>query len=60
MGLKKNEYFLVSCHREENVEDPKEFEKFIELLRRLADQYSFASDCFHASAHAKKVEQFGF
>ena len=40
MGLKKNEYFLVSCHREENVEDPKEFEKFIELLRRLADQYS--------------------
>ena len=39
MELQKNEYFLISCHREENVDDPKEFSKFIKLLRRLADHY---------------------
>ena len=40
MQLQKNEYFLISCHREENVDDPKEFVKFIDLLKRLADNYS--------------------
>lgn len=40
LKLKSNEYFLVSCHREENVDNPVLFEKFIGVLNGLAQQFS--------------------
>ncbi len=39
LDLKENEYFLVSCHREENVDDPDKLNKFIEILNNLAKIY---------------------
>jgi len=39
LGLKPNEYFVVSCHREENVDSPEHFQKFIKVLNGLADKY---------------------
>lgn len=39
MGLKKDSYFLVSSHREENVDDQRKLRTLIESLNALADVY---------------------
>ncbi|HDZ81401.1 MAG TPA: UDP-N-acetylglucosamine 2-epimerase (non-hydrolyzing) [Roseobacter sp.] len=39
LGLTPGEYFLVSTHREENVDDPAQLEKIISILNMLASEY---------------------
>jgi UDP-N-acetylglucosamine 2-epimerase len=39
LGLKPGQYFLVSTHREENVDDPHQLQKIIKLLNGLATNY---------------------
>ncbi len=39
LKLEKNNFFLVSCHREENIENNKKFGEFIEVLNFLANEY---------------------
>jgi UDP-N-acetylglucosamine 2-epimerase len=39
LQLKAGEYFVVSAHREENVESPAHFNKLIELLKCLSDTF---------------------
>ncbi len=41
LDLKANQYFLVSAHREENVDDPSIFKDFIATLNMLAKTYGF-------------------
>ena len=36
LGLKGDGYFLVSCHREENVDDERNFAGFVEIVNNLA------------------------
>ena len=36
LGLDEDGYFLVSCHREENVDDERNFRGFVEILNNLA------------------------
>lgn len=39
LKLQPREYFLVSCHREENIDNPKLFKQFIEVLNGLAQKF---------------------
>ena len=39
LGLEKNQYFLVSSHRQENVDKPKNLETIIDFLNELANKY---------------------
>lgn len=36
LGLQDDGYFLVSCHREENVDDPRNFAGFVTIVNNLA------------------------
>jgi len=37
LDLKKDNFFVVSCHREENIEDPVNFKGFVDTLNALAE-----------------------
>jgi len=39
LKLKKQKFFIVSSHREENIESEKKFLEFVTLLNMLADEY---------------------
>ncbi|WP_392352684.1 non-hydrolyzing UDP-N-acetylglucosamine 2-epimerase [Pseudoalteromonas rhizosphaerae] len=40
LGLKQGEFFVVSAHREENVDSPKQLVKLAESLNKIAEQYN--------------------
>ena len=41
LNLKKNKYFLVSAHREENISSERNFKNFISLLNKISKEYNF-------------------
>jgi UDP-N-acetylglucosamine 2-epimerase (non-hydrolysing) len=41
LSLKKENYFLVSAHREENISSEKNFKNLIDSLNKLATNYQF-------------------
>lgn len=41
LGLEEKKYFVVSCHREENVNNDTNFRTFIQTLNLIAEKYKF-------------------
>lgn len=39
LGLKEGEYFVVSAHREENVDSPERLQKLLDVLNAVANRY---------------------
>jgi UDP-N-acetylglucosamine 2-epimerase (non-hydrolysing) len=39
LGLKKHEYFLITAHRQENVDNQKRFSEIIEGLKQIYEKY---------------------
>ncbi|WP_027697975.1 non-hydrolyzing UDP-N-acetylglucosamine 2-epimerase [Vibrio litoralis] len=41
LGLQKGKFFVVSAHREENVDSPKQLAKLANILNTVAEKYNF-------------------
>jgi UDP-N-acetylglucosamine 2-epimerase len=41
LKLQEKQYFMISTHREENVDNPENLRKIIEVLNKLAENYNF-------------------
>lgn len=41
LKLKKGKYFIVSAHREENINNPKNFDGLLDTLNLLAEKYEY-------------------
>ena len=41
LNLEKNRYFVISAHREENINSEKNFMNLVESLNAIADKYNF-------------------
>lgn len=41
LGLEKDKFFVVSAHREENINHAKKFAEFMSSLNKIADEYDF-------------------
>ena len=39
LKLKPDQYFVISCHREENIDFPDQFSKFCEVVNGLCEEY---------------------
>ncbi len=59
LSLSKNKFFLISAHREENIESPINFNKFIALLNTLAKTYQLPIIVSTHPRTQKKIDESG-
>ena len=59
LGLKNMDYFVLSCHREENVDDDGNFRSLIEVLQGLVTAYGKRIIMTTHPRTRKRVEQEG-
>jgi UDP-N-acetylglucosamine 2-epimerase (non-hydrolysing) len=58
LGLKQEKYFLVSTHREENVDNPGNLKKILSVLEDLVSTYGFPVIVSTHPRTRKRIEQF--
>jgi UDP-N-acetyl-L-fucosamine synthase len=59
LSLKHLDYFVLSCHREENVDDEQNFQRFIEILQELPAAYGKRIIMTTHPRTRKRIEQEG-
>lgn len=59
LGLEKFGYFVVSAHREENIEDPGQFEAFVNILNMLAERFGLPVILSTHPRTRKKIDSTG-
>ena len=52
LNLKNRNYFLVSVHREENIES-KNFDRFVSIINSIEEKFKFTSYNFNSSKNKK-------
>ena len=60
MKLKPNEFFLVSAHREENVDSPDALRDLLETLKELVNKYGFPVIVSTHPRTRKRLEEVGY
>jgi UDP-N-acetylglucosamine 2-epimerase (non-hydrolysing) len=58
LGLEQEKYFLVSTHREENVDNPGNLKKILRVLEDLVSTYGFPVIVSTHPRTRKRIEQF--
>ena len=58
LELKKQKYFMVSTHREENVDNPENLKKILTVLNQLAEEYNVPVIVSTHPRTKKKLEEF--
>lgn len=59
LGLTDNQFFLVSAHREENIEPDKSFERLVETINLIAKTYQLPVVVSTHPRTRKRIEQTG-
>lgn len=59
LGLQAKQFFVVSAHREENVDSPRNFQDFLDALQAIRDQYGFKVIVSTHPRTRKKMEALG-
>jgi UDP-N-acetylglucosamine 2-epimerase len=59
LGLTPNEFFVVSAHREENIDSPTNFGKLVEVLNAVAETYQLPVIVSTHPRTQKKVDASG-
>ncbi len=59
LGLEAGKYFMVSTHREENVDNPENLKKILVVLNELAETYNHPVIVSTHPRTRKRIEQLG-
>jgi len=59
LNLERNKYFVVSAHREENVDNPVNLEKILTVLEELANNYNLPVIVSTHPRTRKRIEALG-
>ncbi|EOL9884349.1 UDP-N-acetylglucosamine 2-epimerase, partial [Escherichia coli] len=59
-GLEKHNYFVVSAHREENIDNDKNINKLVNILNTIAERYKIPVIVSTHPRTRAKFEKYGF
>jgi len=59
LGIEQKNYFVISTHREENVDNPENLKKILIVLNELAETYSLPVIVSTHPRTRKRIEQLG-